>query len=232
MSSIIRFGDTFHGISVFGRGVFTNDERGGRLTYAGQIREGYACGLAVLTLSSGTKVYAEHGPDGQFDGRCLDRFANGNTDYYLFERGKAKESTYVYANGRCMYNYEPCAPDDPRVLALIALVAPVEVRPAARAPAPPVAAHSPQSNRPMDRPACFALCRRWRPPWPPRWTPILHAVAGGRATQPNSSRTAKHVHTGFSAVLVTRVARTLLHPLTTAAWGTPRARPGSFAAMP
>ena len=43
MSSIIRRGDTYHGISVDGRGVFT-DEYG--TTYAGQHKDGYACGLA------------------------------------------------------------------------------------------------------------------------------------------------------------------------------------------
>ena len=124
MSSIIRFGDTYHGISVFGRGVFTNEY--GRVTYAGQIRDGYACGLAVLTLSSGTKVYA-----GQYDGRCLYRLAEVYTGYGLYERGERKDSTYVYANGRCEYNNVDCAPDDPRLLALIAQIAPVEVRPAA-----------------------------------------------------------------------------------------------------
>ena len=91
MSSIIRDGDTFHGISVFGRGVFTN-ERGGR-TYAGQHRDGYACGLGVLTCSNGNKVYAEHGPDGQCDGRYLLRWSDGETTYRLFERG-GKESPH------------------------------------------------------------------------------------------------------------------------------------------
>ncbi len=118
MSSIIRRGDTFHGISVESRGVFTN-KRG--WTYAGQIRDGYACGLGVLTWPNG-KVYAEHGPDGKFDGRWLERYlvrsatnytdytdysrwANGNTNYSLFERGgKQKEFAYVYADGRCTYN--------------------------------------------------------------------------------------------------------------------------------
>ena len=168
MSSIIRYGDTYHGISVFGRGVFTNDEHGEM--YAGQYRDGHACGLGVLTWPSGRKTYAEHGPDGQCDGRCLGRFTNGNTGYCLYERGKAKESTYVYANGLCMYNYEACAPDDPRVLALIAQVAPVEVRPAAPAPRPPSPA--PASNRPMDQPARFAAAgarrRRGHRGAPPR----------------------------------------------------------------
>ncbi len=129
MSSIIRRGDTFHGINVFGRGVFTTGKNGGR-TYAGQIRDGHACGLGVATYRNGPQDYAEHGPDGQCDGRYLGRFAVG-TFYRLFERGKTKESVIVSADGRCYYNGEACAPDDPRLLALIAQVAPVEVRPAA-----------------------------------------------------------------------------------------------------
>ncbi len=79
MSSIIRTRQTYHGVSVVGlctgRGVFTNeifnDEYG--MTYAGQCKDGYACGLGVLTWSSGSKVYAEHGPDGKYDGRYLER---------------------------------------------------------------------------------------------------------------------------------------------------------------
>ncbi len=67
MSSIIRNGDTYHGISVFGRGVFT-DNVNGSVTYAGQHRDGHACGLGVLTWSDGRKVYAEHGPEGKYDG--------------------------------------------------------------------------------------------------------------------------------------------------------------------
>ncbi len=129
MSSIILRGDTYHGISVFCRGVFTNDKVGGR-TYAGQCKDGYACGLGVLTYRNGPKDYAEHGPDGQYDGRNLGRFAVG-TFYRLLERGKTKESVIVSADGRCYYNGEACAPDEPRLLALIAQVAPVEVRPAA-----------------------------------------------------------------------------------------------------
>ncbi len=135
MSSIIIGVNTFHGISVFGRGVFTNDKRG-RWTYAGQCKDGYACGLGVLTWSGGDKYYAEHGPDGQCDGRWLVRNADGDSYYRLFERGKEKVSAVVYADGTCLYNWEACAPDDPRLLALIAQVGPVEVRPAARAPHP------------------------------------------------------------------------------------------------
>ncbi len=112
MSSIIRDGDTFHGISVFGRGVLTKN-RNGIVTYAGQHRDGY-CGLGVATWSNGSKVHAEHGPDGQFDGRHLDRWTGWRTDYRLFERGEPKEYARVFADGHCTYNYVACAPDDPR----------------------------------------------------------------------------------------------------------------------
>ena len=155
MPSIIQNGGTFHGISVEGRGVFTYARDG--MTYAGQCKDGHACGLGALTRSNGGKVYAEHGPDGQFDGRYLWHNVYGDTWYRMHEGGEWKEFAYVFAGGRCRYNGEACAPDDPRLLALIAQVAPVEVRPAARVPYPPLAAHSSPSNHPMDRPARFAL---------------------------------------------------------------------------
>ena len=199
MSSIIRDGYTFHGISVFGRGVFT-DEDGS--TYAGQIRDGYACGLGVLTWSEGTKEYAEHGPDGQVDGWNLVRYADGHTAYFLCERGNVKDCATLYAGGYCSYYGEACARDDPRLLALIAQVAPVEVRPDAPAFYPPLATK--QSADGSAGSLCFFPHRRWRLPWPPRCTPTPHAVAGGCATQPNSSRTAKHDHTATRARAVLR----------------------------
>jgi hypothetical protein len=154
MSSIIRYADAFHGISVSGRGIFTNEYGD---TYAGQCRDGYACGLGVATYSDGSKIYAEYGPDGKVGGRCMARWANGGTYYCLHERGEGEDSAFVSADGRCCnYNGVACAPDDPRLVALIAQVAPVEVRPSAPAPHPPSLHHSPPSSRPMDRPACFA----------------------------------------------------------------------------
>ena len=190
MSSIIRDGGTYHGISVVGRGAFTDHGH----TYAGQIRDGHACGLGVLTWSGGYKIYAEHGPDGQRDGRYLRRWATGHTQYRLYERGKETASAWVFADGTCVYNGVACAPDDVRLLALIAQVAPVEVRPAARAPAP--ANRLPLTPKQSSDGSAGSFCprRRWRPPWPPRCTPPPHAVAGGCATQPNSSRAAKHDH--------------------------------------
>ena len=180
MSSIIRYGDTYHGISVFGRGVFT-DEFGTR-TYAGQCKDGYACGLGVLTWSDGDKEYAEHGPDGKYDGRYLGRSAHGDTVYGLYEHSKGKAYAVVRADGTCSYNWSACAPDDPRLLALIAQVAPVEVRPYSPSPQPAIAPHSPPSNRPMGRPARFAFSpagaggRRGHRGAPPFRTPSLVAA--------------------------------------------------------
>jgi hypothetical protein len=178
MSSIINNGDTYHGISVIGCGVFTNGEYG--MTYAGQCKDGYACGLGVLTWPCGSKAYAEHGPDGQWEGRWLRRPANGGTIDYVYERGETKLYAIVRADGSFLYNWEDCAPDDPRLLALIAQVAPVEVRPAPPAPHRSSARHSPPRNRPMDQPARFAPagaredhCHRGAPP---RRTPPLAAV--------------------------------------------------------
>ncbi len=212
MSSIIRNrGHTFHGISVFGRGVFT-DEDG---TCAGQIRDGYACGHGVLTWSHGDKGYAEYGPDGQYDGRYLERAASGNTHYLLFEREEEKEYALVYANGTCKYSGVAGAPDDPRLLALIAQVAPVEVRPAAPASLPPLARHSPPSNCPMDRPARFApagACgRRGHRGALPRRTPLL-VVARHNPTAATlqSTSTQRRVHGLFCGSGLT--GGILLHP--------------------
>ncbi len=179
MSSIIRNGDTYLGIGVFGRGVFT-DDTDGRWTYAGQIRGGYACGLGVLTWPDWCKGYAEYGPDGQCDGWCLERYTDGDTFYRLYERGEEKDSAVVFANGRCVYKREACAPDDPRLLALIAQVAPVEVRRAAPATQLPSLHNSHPSHRPMDRPARCAPAgaggRRGHRGAPPFRTPSLVAV--------------------------------------------------------
>jgi hypothetical protein len=236
MSSIMQNGDTFHGISVFGRGVFTHDTYG--WNYAGQCKDGHACGLGVLTDSFfGNKEYAEHGPDGQFDGRFLGRNATGDTWYQLFERGRQKVYALVFADGLCQYNFVACAPDDPRLLALIAQVDPVEVRRAAPAPDPPSLADSPPSNRPMRRfvlpPQALAKTvatevqshaarRRW---WPcdTIWQRPQCKV------RPRSDAFARRFDMG-----VAREARpdAPFCTLTNAVACTPMVRPGSFVAKP
>ena len=189
MSSIIRLRDTFHGISVFGRGVFTNAEHGE--TYAGQCRDGHACGLGVLTWSDGPKIYAEHGPDGQVDGRYVDR-SDEATWYVLYERRKRKDCASVYADGRCKYNNVDCAPDDPRLLALIAQVLPVEVRPAAPARHPQSPATRLQSKRPMRR--LVLPTQALADAMATEVHPTPHAAPGGRVRQANHRRNATRDH--------------------------------------
>jgi hypothetical protein len=212
MSSIIRLRDTYHGISVAGRGVFTDDKYGGR-TYAGQRKDGHACGLGVLTCSDGSKVYAEHGADGQCDGRYFGRSASGNTYYRFYEQGgNLKDSADVFADGRCTYNNEACAPDDPRLLALVALVAPVEVRPAAPAPRPPL------TPKPSSDGSAGSYC-------PPQALATavateVHPHSARRrwwlrdTTQPQpycKARLRSDVYTGSFAVLVSREAPSCTH---------------------
>jgi hypothetical protein len=207
MSSIIRRGDTYHGISVDGRGVFT-DEYG--TTYAGQHKDGYACGLGVLTFPDGSKDYAEHGPDGQPDGRNLDRSVVGYTGYFLCERGEVKYWLVVSANGYCKYNGEDCAPDDPRVLALLAQVAPVEVRPATPAPRLTIAAHlapKPSSDQPARFAPAGACDRGGQRGASPRRTQALVAVL-------HKATTAHYKHDQTRSRAVPRSGRT---------GGTPRA---------
>jgi hypothetical protein len=153
MSSIIRYGETYHGISVFGRGVFANDGH----TFAGQHRDGHACGLGMATWPDWYKTYAEHGRNGKFDGRCLRRYDDGDTDYYLFERGEPKDfdtrvcQRHLHVQRRGLRAGRPalaCADSARRA-----------GRGAPRSPSPrrpPLARHSPPSDRPMDRPARFA----------------------------------------------------------------------------
>jgi hypothetical protein len=147
-------------------------------------------GLAFFTSSGGTKVYAEYGPDGEYSGHWLGRYANEDTRYGLFERGERTEYVLLYADGRSRYNGEACASEDPRLLALIEQVEPVEVRPAASAPHPPSAPACLQAIAGCT--SSFCPRRRSRTPWSSRCTPTPPTVAGGRVTHSNNALTAKH----------------------------------------
>ena len=130
--------------------------------------------------STGPRTTPSTAPTGSATGGNWAAMPTGGTHYRLYERRLPKAYATVSADGRCTYNSMACAPDDPRVLALIAQVAPVEVRPAVPAPHPPLARHSPPSNRPMDRPAHFAPAgaggRLGHRGAPPRRTPSLVSV--------------------------------------------------------
>ena len=109
MSSITRRGDTYRGISVDGRGVFNGNSVGIPVTYAGECKDGNACGLGVATWLSGYKEYADYGPDGHYDGWYLWHNAYGGTGYRLDERGKhGKGSAFVSANGTCTFPAACC----------------------------------------------------------------------------------------------------------------------------
>ena len=131
LSSIIREECKFNGTRVLCRGVFT-DVDGRR--YAGQCKGGYAHGLGVLTGRDGTRSYSEHGCDGWCVRSLARNSVNGDTSYFLV-RGEETHRLVVYPDGFCMYNWDACAPDDPRLLALIAHVAPVEALASAAAKA-------------------------------------------------------------------------------------------------
>ena len=122
----------------------------------------------------------------------------------------------MYAGGDCWYNGEACAPDDPRLLALIAQVAPVEVRPAAPAPL--------TRQSPASRPEAIV---RWigRLVLPPQ--ALAAAVAtevhphaarrrwwlrGTAQQQPHcKARPHSDACTGRFAVVVAEVAHALMH---------------------
>ncbi len=76
----------------------------------------------MLAYPRGTTLYSEDGPDGRY----VQRDSSGVAGYFLFTRGVFVDQGWVFTNGECEYNNKVCAPDDPRLLALIARVAPVE----------------------------------------------------------------------------------------------------------
>ena len=108
--SIRASGYTLYGVGCSDNGVFKDYKNG--VTYAGQMRDGHACGLGVLDFGNGHKIYAEYGPYGEDDGRHLDRYGT-SADYTVFERGRYKEAGWVAGpgNGECEYNHAKCAPD-------------------------------------------------------------------------------------------------------------------------
>ena len=179
---------TLHGIGSRDRGVFKNST----VTYGGQIRDGFACGLGVLDFSpynaldfspwnGDTKIYAEYGPDGKCHGRYLDR-GYGSAGYYVFEHGEVKERGWTGSAGS-EYDGAFCAADNPRLLALIAHVAPVE------APARAAANEAKQAVQALPRRLAglelmvTVMLARYREPT------VSSALAGGLMTLPSGTLT-------------------------------------------
>jgi hypothetical protein len=106
-------------------------------------------------------------------------FADGYTEYWLYEHGNRKDYAVLFADGRCEYNGKDCSADFPAFVKLKAKVLPIKARSRAHSrqscicpthpPAPPKSAHRPY----------FALAgarrdprrRGARPPPPP--TPMV-----------------------------------------------------------
>ena len=207
VTSVLCDGDVFHGFTVNRLGVFIDEDNftgtpvvkkfAGRIVKDGRYD---VPRLGVLTLSqrSGNSYnFFERGPFGVLDGRVV-RALSDRTVYCLYESGNMKASAVVHASGRCWYNEMMCPPYYPPLLAFIAQVAPVQVRPATAAPSPGLPPSHDEAI--VDLPARFAhagardSCRQRRTP--PRRT----FVPRGCATHPNSSCTAKRGHALRAAV--------------------------------
>ena len=196
MASIPYGRDIFHGFSVAGRGVFLCEEGFNCVrVYAGQNPSRFAYALGVLTnaVAYGIgygKIYAELDFDGKYHGRNLREYKSRRI-YAEYDRGNMKDSVALFTNGKCVYNHEVCARDDPRLLAFLKLVAPVEVLPA-------TAALYPSSPNPRLRAIVVDLPARFAPAGSRDGCRQGGASHGARCrwctTQPNSSRTAKREH--------------------------------------
>jgi hypothetical protein len=154
MTEIKFWGCTYRGTAEGDHGVFTH-KSGGRV-YAGKIANHSAC-VGVHTLTSGRTEFVECDADGKGHGRLLDCTADGDTWYWLYEHGSAKERAVLFADGTCEYNGKPCRADYAPFVALRAQVVPIKARPRTSAPhsrlsvcrifSPPPPAN--RSNRPL-----------------------------------------------------------------------------------
>jgi hypothetical protein len=205
-ASIIWLESVLRGTSDRELGVFTDINDKYTYAGQHRAGHVYGCGVITENTgySAGSKIYAEYGADGRYSGRCVRRSggasgsdfdvlahrsdrSEGWTEYTLYEHGEDKASVSVSSSGGCQYRDgegrgtfgrgESCKRDDPRVLKLIAQIAPVEVRRAAPA------AH-PQSPRTRPQAIVRWISRLVLPPQalatamaaqvhPPRRTPSL-----------------------------------------------------------
>jgi hypothetical protein len=188
MPSIQLQGRFYHGPADDGDyGVFTESTL--RLgVFAGSHANGCArVGVITRTNDENEETrFVECDADGQLDGRYVYCGASGNTEYYLYEHGKDKESAFLHANGRCFYNGEACSADFPPFVELKAKVLPIKARPTAHSPPSRIRTTHPAPVAPQSahRP-CLALAGARRvprrrgarlPPPPP--------TCMARATQP------------------------------------------------
>ena len=188
----IRFNwSTYHGLADDYYGVFTRSKDGA--VFGGSHASGSAR-VGVVTATDGSTSFVECDADGKFDGRYLDCYADGDTEYGLCEHGNLKEQAVMFADGTCEYNTKVCSADFPPFVKLKAKVLPIKARPTAHSCRMP---HSPPPTpppSPPNRSICHVLAfagagqdRRRQGARPPPPT-SLH----GRATQPTAAAKGMH----------------------------------------
>ena len=156
VTSVLCDGEVHHGFTVDRLGVFINEDNftGTPVVkkFAGRIvkncnREVPRLGVLTLSQRGGNSYnFFERGPFGEWHGRDV-RALSDRTVYSLYERGLLKASAVLHASGRWFYNEMMCPPYYPPLVAFIAEVAPVKVRPATAAPSPGHATLSRRSYR-------------------------------------------------------------------------------------
>jgi hypothetical protein len=125
MTEIKFWGGTYVGTAEGDHGVFRDNGDGA--VYAGKIAGGSAC-VGVATQTDGYTWFAECDADGKSHGRVSGCTADGDTWYFLYEHGSAKEFALLSADGTC-YDGEACRADYAPFVALQAKVAPIKARP-------------------------------------------------------------------------------------------------------
>jgi hypothetical protein len=116
---------TLTGVRIGGTGEYTDADGA---TYRGQANDAKADGVGVLTLPDGA-TYSGEWSAGVMHGHAVYRFTDGAVGYDLCDRGNVVLSASVDADGACGYDYEDCAADDARLLALTAAALDAAVRP-------------------------------------------------------------------------------------------------------
>ncbi len=115
---------TLAGVRIGGKGVFTG-ARG--YTYRGQANDATADGLGVLTYPDG-RTYSGGWSAGVAHGHAVYHYADGNVQYFLLDRGTTVHSAWLLTSGACDYDYQLCAADDARHVALATAALDADVR--------------------------------------------------------------------------------------------------------
>ncbi len=125
MTEIKFWGGTYVGTAEGDHGVFTDNSDG--TVFAGEIADGSAC-VGVVTCTDGSTWFVEFDADGEYHGRYLACYADGDTWYCRYEHGWPEEHAVLHADGTCAYNRTACRADYAPFVALQAMVVPIKAR--------------------------------------------------------------------------------------------------------